>query len=113
MGCKGGTERPLDHIEQPTRIALNLLTALVMTVSPHSLHVGHSASAANSVGTSKSDFLLFIVSLIASLMIMGFKRMNLIISRLITYARAPMHKVKENEADLGTWIVYGSFSVKY
>ena len=94
MGCKGGTERPLDHIEQPTRIALNLLTALVMTVSPHSLHVGHSPTAANSVGTSKSDFLLFIVSLIASLMIMGFKAMNLIISRLITYARAPRRRMK-------------------
>ena len=97
MGCKGGTERPLDHIEQPTRIALNLLTALVMTVSPHSLHVGHSPTVAHSVGTSKSVFLLFILLLNASLIIMGFETMNIINVSLITFplarARVRLHLI--------------------
>ena len=58
MGCKGGTERPLDDIEQATHIALNL-AALVMTVN--SPHVGHAPTTVHSLGASKSDFLLLIL----------------------------------------------------
>ena len=105
MGCKGGTERPLDHIEQPTRIALNLLTALVMTVSPHSLHVGHSPTAAHSVGTSKSVFLLFILLYNASLIIMGFETMNIINVSLITFplarARVRLHLISPRGRGIG------------
>ena len=77
VGCKGRTERPLDHIEQPTHIALNL-AALVMTVN--SPNVGHSPTTVHSLGASKSDFLLLIL-LIAVNSIpndYGFKTMNAI-----------------------------------